>query len=55
LPILVARPPWPKTDPSGFSYDDLARLLGKPTADAARKTAQRALVRLAEEMQRGNE
>jgi RNA polymerase sigma-70 factor (ECF subfamily) len=36
----------------GFSYDELALALGKPTADAARKAAQRALVRLAEEMQR---
>lgn len=37
----------------GYSYDELADMLGKPTADAARKAAQRALVRLAEEMQRG--
>ena len=36
----------------GFSYDELALALDKPTADAARKAAQRALVRLAEEMQR---
>ena len=35
----------------GFSYDELALALDKPTADAARKAAQRALVRLAEEMQ----
>ena len=34
----------------GYSYQELAQVLGKPTADAARKTAQRALVRLAEEM-----
>jgi RNA polymerase sigma-70 factor (ECF subfamily) len=34
----------------GYSYEELAQVLGKPTADAARKTAQRALVRLAEEM-----
>jgi RNA polymerase sigma-70 factor (ECF subfamily) len=34
----------------GYSYADLAEMLGKPTADAARKTAQRALLRLAEEM-----
>src|SRR5688572_13746582 len=34
----------------GFSYAELAEALGKPTADAARKTAERALVRLAEEM-----
>jgi RNA polymerase sigma-70 factor (ECF subfamily) len=36
----------------GLSYDELALALEKPTADAARKAAQRALVRLAEEMQR---
>jgi RNA polymerase sigma-70 factor (ECF subfamily) len=34
----------------GYSYKELAQVLGKPTADAARKAAQRALVRLAEEM-----
>lgn len=34
----------------GYSYEELAQVLGKPTADAARKTAQRALVHLAEEM-----
>ena len=33
-----------------YSYADLAEMLGKPTADAARKAAQRALLRLAEEM-----
>jgi RNA polymerase sigma factor (sigma-70 family) len=37
----------------GFSYAELAEALGKPTADAARKTAERALVRLAEEMKHG--
>ena len=36
----------------GFTYEELALALEKPTADAARKAAQRALVRLAEEMQR---
>lgn len=36
----------------GYSYEELAETLGKPTADAARKTAHRALVRLAEEMNR---
>ena len=35
-----------------YSYAELADALGKPTPDAARKTAQRALVRLAEEMKR---
>lgn len=34
----------------GYSYADLAEMLGKPTPDAARKAAQRALLRLAEEM-----
>ena len=34
----------------GYSYAELADVLGKPTADAARKAAQRALVRLAEAM-----
>ena len=38
----------------GYTYEELARALGKPTADAARKAAQRALARLVEEMERGN-
>ena len=38
----------------GFSNEELAAALGKPTPDAARKAAQRALVRLAEEMSREN-
>lgn len=33
-----------------YSYADLADVLGKPTADAARKATRRALWRLAEEM-----
>jgi RNA polymerase sigma-70 factor (ECF subfamily) len=37
----------------GYSYKELAEALGKSTPDAARKAAQRALVRLAEEMTRG--
>jgi len=37
----------------GYTYEELAEALGKPTADAARKAAQRALLRLAEEMNRG--
>jgi RNA polymerase sigma-70 factor, ECF subfamily len=36
----------------GCTYDELAEALGKPTPDAARKAAQRALVRLAHEMGR---
>jgi RNA polymerase sigma-70 factor, ECF subfamily len=36
----------------GYSYEELAEVLGKPTPDAARKAARRALVRLAEEMKR---
>ena len=39
----------------GFTYAELAEALGKPTAEAARKTAERALVRLAEEMKHGTE
>jgi RNA polymerase sigma factor (sigma-70 family) len=34
----------------GYSYEELAEALGKPSADAARKAAQRALVRLVAEM-----
>jgi RNA polymerase sigma-70 factor (ECF subfamily) len=34
----------------GYSYEELAEVLGKPTADAARKAAHRALVRLIEQM-----
>ncbi len=37
----------------GCTYEELAEALGKPTPDAARKTAQRALVRLAQEMKGG--
>src|SRR6266542_552877 len=36
----------------GYDYDALADALGKPSPEAARKAAQRALVRLAEEMKR---
>ena len=35
----------------GYSYEELAEALGKPSADAARKAAQRALVRLAQQME----
>jgi RNA polymerase sigma factor (sigma-70 family) len=38
----------------GYSYDELAEALGKPSKDAARKTAERALVRLAQEMKSGS-
>jgi RNA polymerase sigma factor (sigma-70 family) len=34
----------------GCTYQEMAEALGKPSAEAARKTAQRALVRLAAEM-----
>lgn len=37
----------------GYTYEEVARLLEKPTADAAHKATKRALVRLAEEMARG--
>jgi RNA polymerase sigma-70 factor (ECF subfamily) len=36
-----------------YTYQEMALALGKPSAEAARKAAQRALVRLAEEMKRG--
>lgn len=39
----------------GYTYEELAETLEKPSADAARKAAQRALVRLAEEMKRVRE
>jgi RNA polymerase sigma factor (sigma-70 family) len=39
----------------GYSYEELAEALGKPTPEAARKAAHRALVRLAEEMKRAAE
>jgi RNA polymerase sigma factor (sigma-70 family) len=39
----------------GYSYEELAEALGKPTSEAARKAARRALVRLAAEMQRAAE
>ena len=35
-----------------YTYEELAEALAKPSADAARKAAQRALLRLAEEMKR---
>jgi RNA polymerase sigma-70 factor (ECF subfamily) len=37
----------------GYTYEELAAALGKPSGDAARKAAERALVRLVEEMTRG--
>ena len=37
----------------GYTYDEVAEALGKPSGDAARKAAERALVRLVEEMTRG--
>lgn len=36
----------------GCSYEELAEALGKPSVEAARKAAQRAVVRLVEEMKR---
>jgi RNA polymerase sigma factor (sigma-70 family) len=36
-----------------YTYEELAQVFGKPTPEAARKAAQRALVRLAEEMKGG--
>ena len=37
------------------TYDELAKNLGKPSADAARMAVTRALVRLAEEMRHGSQ
>ena len=37
----------------GYTYGELAEAMGKPSAEAARKAARRALLRLAEEMNRG--
>jgi RNA polymerase sigma-70 factor (ECF subfamily) len=37
----------------GCSYAEIAELMGKPSADAARMTVSRALIKLAEEMRRG--
>ena len=37
----------------GLSYGELADAVGKPSPEAARKAAQRALLRLIEEMNRG--
>ena len=39
----------------GYSYEELADTLHKPSAEAARKAAQRALVRLIREMNRAGE
>ena len=39
----------------GYTNEELAEVLGKPTPDAARQAAHRALVRLAEEMERAAE
>lgn len=36
----------------GFGNEEIAQFLGKPSANAARMTVERALVRLAEEMKR---
>ena len=37
----------------GYSYEELARMLGKPTSGAAHQATRRALLRLAKEMRRG--
>jgi RNA polymerase sigma factor (sigma-70 family) len=37
----------------GYTFEELAEAQGRPSLDAARKAAQRALLRLAEEMKRG--
>jgi RNA polymerase sigma-70 factor (ECF subfamily) len=37
----------------GYTYDEIARMLQKPTPDAARKAVERAIVRLVQEMTGG--
>jgi RNA polymerase sigma-70 factor (ECF subfamily) len=37
----------------GWSYQEVAEMLGKPSADAARKAVERAVVRLVQEMGSG--
>jgi DNA-directed RNA polymerase specialized sigma24 family protein len=37
----------------GFSYQEIAVMIGKPSPDAARVAVSRALVRLAEVMRNG--
>jgi RNA polymerase sigma-70 factor, ECF subfamily len=39
----------------GYSYEELAVMLNKPSPEAARKAAQRALIHLAEELKRERE
>jgi len=39
----------------GYTYEEMAHVMGKPTAGAARKTAERALMRLVDEMERDRE
>jgi RNA polymerase sigma-70 factor (ECF subfamily) len=39
----------------GYTFQELADVLGRPSADAARKATERALIRLAEEMSRARE
>jgi RNA polymerase sigma factor (sigma-70 family) len=36
----------------GYTYEEMAKVMDKPSGEAARKTAERALVRLVEEMER---
>ena len=39
----------------GYSYEELAEALGKPSADAARQAAKRALIRLVQQMEGAGE
>jgi RNA polymerase sigma-70 factor, ECF subfamily len=39
----------------GYTYQELAEAIGRPSAEAARKATERALIRMAEEMRRGRE
>jgi len=36
----------------GYSYEELAEVLGRPSSEAARKAARRALSRLVQQMER---
>ncbi|CAN5440312.1 hypothetical protein BH23ACI1_BH23ACI1_33040 [soil metagenome] len=39
----------------GYTYQELAEAVGRPSAEAARKATERALIRLAEEMRRARQ
>jgi DNA-directed RNA polymerase specialized sigma24 family protein len=37
----------------GYTYEEIAQMLQKPSPEAARKTIERAIVRLVQELTRG--